>query len=32
VREAVADKTELALLNILLDGVKSFLLGDLEQK
>jgi hypothetical protein len=30
VREAVADETELALLDILLDGVEEFLLGDLD--
>ncbi|ELU40304.1 hypothetical protein AG1IA_05667 [Rhizoctonia solani AG-1 IA] len=28
VGEAVADKTELALLNVLLDGIERLLLGD----
>lgn len=30
VREAVADEAELALLNVLLDGVEGLILGDLE--
>jgi len=30
VGEAVADKAELALLDVLLDGVEGFILGDLE--
>jgi len=31
VREAVADEAELALLNVLLDGVEGLLLGDLNE-
>ena len=32
VREAVADESKLALLNVLLDRVEEFFLGDLEER